>query len=103
MTQLRRFPTNYTLRARIIKLQFLLFDLGISSLSFYIGLIIAELIGYLDGFETFLPVLFVLLFLRALTAFLFKTYLIIIRYIGERDIRSAFSAILVSSFFFSFF
>ena len=53
-----------------------------------------------EAFQTAWPALFVLLILRTLASLLFRTYLIILRYVGDRDYMAIFFSVSSSSFAF---
>lgn len=79
------------------------FDLVFSFLSFFLALLI---IGKFNLERTALLwnwAIPVLLGLRLIAFFAFKTFSIIIRYVGEKDIKNLLYAVLTSSFFFFLF
>jgi len=74
-------------------------DLGLALLSYFTALMITNNFAMAQAGDYFLlgwaPL--ILLGLRAIAFVIFKTYLIIIRYIGIRDVRNIFLAVSVSS------
>ncbi|MEQ8704179.1 MAG: nucleoside-diphosphate sugar epimerase/dehydratase [Phaeodactylibacter sp.] len=80
------------------KVMILAIDLFAALMSFSFGLLLTDNMGLLNqGIFIISTGLVLLLSLRALSFYLFKTYLIIIRFAGLKDARNIFLAVLTSS------
>jgi FlaA1/EpsC-like NDP-sugar epimerase len=80
------------------KAMILIIDLFLALMSFSFGLLLTDNIYlYNQGIFLLSMGLLTLMALRALSFYIFKTYLIIIRYAGLRDARNVFLAVLTSS------
>lgn len=98
MSSLRKHASRFgPIAGYVTKSLILAFDLGFSVLSFFLAVMIlgkfqADRVEWMWNWA--LPALLVL---RLLSFFVFKTYFIIIRYVGEKDIKNLLYAVLSSS------
>jgi FlaA1/EpsC-like NDP-sugar epimerase len=96
---LHYFPGNDTaVSGNASKAMILLIDLFAALMSFSFGLLLTDNMDlYNQGIFLVSVGLVVLLALRGLSFYIFKTYLIIIRFAGLKDARNVFLAVLTSS------
>jgi len=92
----------YSEKSYLTKILLLSSDIFLTIFSFCTALLITDNFSFSRSFFVFSSALGIMLLLRLLTFLYFKTYLLIVRYIGERDYRSVFFAVSSASFFFWF-
>lgn len=91
---------NKAIRGYVTKLIILGLDLFFALAAFFTALMIDNSFDFNVSLQLFGWSAILLLFLRGLAFVIFKTYLIIIRYIGEKDYKNIFTAIAASSIVF---
>lgn len=84
----------------LTRLVILSIDLFLAMIAYFMALLIVSRFNFYEAGEMVGLAFILLMILRVVSFVFFKTYLIVVRYLGERDYKNVFFAIVTSSFAF---